>query len=85
MAAGVKTGGRKKGTPNKATAAREKEVAASGLTPLDFMLTVLRDETREFADRMDAAKSAAPYCHPKRAAIDSDGNDAGLTVIVNKG
>ena len=31
-----KTGGRKKGTPNKATAARQVEIAASGLTPLQF-------------------------------------------------
>jgi hypothetical protein len=31
-----KTGGRKKGTPNKATAARQAEIAASGLTPLQF-------------------------------------------------
>jgi hypothetical protein len=29
-------GGRKKGTPNKATAARQAEIAASGLTPLEL-------------------------------------------------
>jgi hypothetical protein len=28
--------GRKKGKPNKATAARQAEIAASGLTPLQF-------------------------------------------------
>ena len=37
-----KTGGRKKGTPNKATAARQAEIAASGLTPLDFQLDKMR-------------------------------------------
>ena len=42
MAKGRKTGGRKKGTPNKITAAREANIAASGLTPLDFMLGVMR-------------------------------------------
>jgi hypothetical protein len=84
MAAGRKTGGRARGTPNRATAAKAAEVAASGLTPLDFMLAVLRDEERAFDARMDAAKSAAPYVHPKRAPVDRDGNDAGLTVIVNK-
>jgi hypothetical protein len=31
-----RNGGRKKGTPNKATAARQAEIAASGLTPLQF-------------------------------------------------
>ena len=33
-----KTGGRKKGTPNKATAERQAAVAASGKTPLEIML-----------------------------------------------
>lgn len=85
MAAGVKTGGRQKGTPNRATAAKEAEIAASGLTPLEFMLFVLRDELQPFDARMDAAKNAAPYCHPKRAPVNSDGEDSeGLVVIVNK-
>ena len=38
-----KTGGRKKSTPNKITAAREADIAASGLTPLEYMLKILRD------------------------------------------
>jgi hypothetical protein len=85
MARGHKTGGRTKGTPNKATVAKEAEIAASGLTPLDFMLNVLRDEDRAFEARMDAAKAAAPYVHPKRAPVDGKGDDAsGVVVIVNK-
>ena len=83
MAAGKKTGGRKKGTPNRATAAKEAEIAASGLTPLDFMLSVLRDVERAFEARMDAAKAAAPYCHPKRAPVDGDGNESTLIINVN--
>ena len=39
--------GRKRGTPNRATAARQEEVAASGITPLDYMLKVLRDENAD--------------------------------------
>lgn len=84
MAAGKKTGGREKGTPNKATAAKAEAIAASGLTPLDFMLSVLRDEANVLDVRLDAAKASAPYVHPKRAPVDSDGEDVGLTVIVNK-
>jgi hypothetical protein len=85
MARGQKTGGRVKGTPNKATAAKEAEIAASGLTPLDFMLEVLRDTDRAFDARMDAAKAAAPYVHPKRAPVDSKGDDAsGIVVVINK-
>ena len=33
-----KTGGRQKGSKNKITAAREQEIAASGLTPVAFYL-----------------------------------------------
>lgn len=85
MASGRKTGGRSKGTPNKASVAKEKAIAASGLTPLEFMLKALRDELNAFDVRMDAAKSAAPYCHPRRAPVDGDGEDAsGVTVIINK-
>lgn len=84
MAVGRKTGGRTKGTPNKATAAKQAAIAASGLTPLDFMLNALRDEDNSFDVRMDAAKAAAPYCHPRRAAVDAEGNDSALTVIVQK-
>ncbi|NKF23232.1 hypothetical protein [Solimonas marina] len=69
MAKGIKTGGgSRKGRPNRATAKREAEITASGLTPLDFLLTVMRDGSRETAERMDAAKAAAPYCHPRLAA-----------------
>jgi hypothetical protein len=47
MAKGKKTGGRKKGTPNHITAERKAkliEAQMAGLTPLDYMLGILRDE-----------------------------------------
>lgn len=85
MATGRKTGGRAKGTPNKATVAKESAVASSGLTPLDYMLSILRDELLASDVRMDAAKAAAPYVHPRRAPVNSDGEDeAGVVVIINK-
>lgn len=77
MAKGAKTGGRKKGTPNRATAAKAAELAASGVLPLDFMLGVMRDPAKDFEVRLDAAKSAAPYVHPKLAAIEHTGKDGG--------
>lgn len=70
MATGKKTGGRTKGTPNKASAKREAEIAKSGLTPLQFMLQVMRDDTRPDDMRLEAAKSAAPYVHPKLAQVE---------------
>ena len=63
----VKTGGRVKGVPNNATIARQNEIAASGLTPLEYMISVMRDENNAQDVRVDAARSAAPYIHPKLA------------------
>jgi hypothetical protein len=65
--------GRRPGTPNSVTAAREAEVKASGLTPLDYMIKMLRDEDAEPKDRMWAAEKAAPYVHPKLASIEHSG------------
>ena len=62
---GERRGGRQKGAPNKASVERQEAIAASGLTPLDYMMSVLRDETADQMVRMDAAKAAAPYVHPK--------------------
>lgn len=76
--------GRKAGSPNKATQERQAEVAASGTTPLDYMLQVMRDETAEANRRDDMAKAAAPYVHPKLAAVEHTGKDGGDIGIVFK-
>jgi hypothetical protein len=67
---GVRLGGRKKGTPNKATAAKVAEIAASGLTPLDYLLSVMRDTRCSADERRAAATAAAPYVHPKLASVE---------------
>ena len=77
MAIGRKTGGRQKGTPNRATTARQVEIAASGLTPLEYLLGIMRDEELPIELRFEAAKAAAPYVHPKLAAIEHSGPDGG--------
>jgi hypothetical protein len=74
---GTRIGGRQKGTRNRATAAKVVEIEASGLTPLDYMLTVLRDIARPSNERLDAAKAAAPYVHPKLANIELTGEGGG--------
>ena len=80
MAAGKKTGGRKKGVPNKATLARQEAVAASGLTPLDFLLDTMRDEGQELGTRLDAAKAAAQYVHPKLQPVDGKTGSSAITI-----
>lgn len=82
MAKGIKTGGgSRKGRPNKATAARESAIAASGLTPLEYMLGVMRNKRNDRDTRLDAAAKAAPYVHPKLASIVHKG-DSKQPVIV---
>ncbi|WP_295379580.1 hypothetical protein [uncultured Pseudacidovorax sp.] len=38
----------------------------SELTPLDFLLSVMRDSEKDLAKRMQAASLAAPYVHPRK-------------------
>lgn len=62
-----KTGGRKKGSIDKRK--REAEIAASGLTPLDYMLGIVRNDEEDKSVRLDAAKAAAPYVHARLQAM----------------
>lgn len=78
---GKKTGGRQKGTPNKASLAHAAKIAESGLTPLDYMLGILRDEGADVTRRDWAAEKAAPYIHPKLATVEQKG-DLKFTVEV---
>jgi hypothetical protein len=79
---GTRIGGRSKGTKNKVTLQKEAghaeiiaKAEAAGETPLEYMLRVMR--TSEDTKRKDAmAIAAAPFVHPKLAAIEHSGNDA---------
>lgn len=83
MALGRKTGGRTKGTRNRKTREQQEAVSKSGLTPLDFMLNLMRTELPTDASavekasvkalQFEAAKAAAPYVHPRLTAIEATG------------
>jgi hypothetical protein len=72
-----KTGGRQKGTGNRVTgpAARARRVVAEAISgsvladvsPLEYMLAVLRDPTVDERRRDTMAMAAAPYIHAKLA------------------
>ena len=66
-----KSGGRARGTPNRASQRRQAQVAASGLSPLDFLIATLRNESLDLPTRLEAARAAAPFVHPRLAVIDS--------------
>ena len=69
---GARSGaGRKANTPNKRTAALQAHVAATGETPLDYLLSVMRNVGADEAQRIDCAKAAAPYVHSKLSSVDA--------------
>lgn len=76
--------GRKAGSANRKTREIADGAAKSGLTPLDYLLTVMRDEGAERRERVDAAKAAAPYIHPRLNSVEiggkADGNPIRLSV-----
>ncbi len=67
--------GRKAGSVTQRTRAIAEGALNDGLTPLEYMLNVMRDELAEDSRRDDMAKAAAPYMHPKLAAIEHTGKD----------
>ena len=79
--------GRKPGSPTKKTREVAVKAASLGITPLEFMLQVMRsecppgasDEERagHFNRRFEAAKAAAPYIHPRLASINAQQNVQG--------
>lgn len=68
---GERRGGRKKGVPNKSNAEREARIAAEGITPLEYMLKVMRDETEDTKRRDQMAAAAARYVHPTMASVEA--------------
>jgi hypothetical protein len=70
MARGRKTGGRQKGSRNRATAEARAAAEATGILPLDYMLTVMRDPKVESKRRDAMAIAAAPYLHPKLSSVE---------------
>jgi hypothetical protein len=75
MAVGRKTGGRQKGTPNKATVEIIDKLAAAGCDPILGMARLAMDESNnpELRGRMFA--ELAQYVAPKRKAVEHSGND----------
>jgi hypothetical protein len=74
MAKGRKTGGRRPGSKNKATLAREKALAdlvVDSKDPVSFFSSIMRDATAPFEKREAAADRLLFYFHPKLASIEA--------------
>lgn len=84
--------GRKKGAPNKRTAETQAKALAAGISPLDYMLSLLHSKPPRGATalqkaahtalRFEAAKAAAPYVHARLANTTVTGKDGGPLQVV---
>jgi hypothetical protein len=66
--------GRPKNAANKFSEAARAKAAAKGITPLEYFLSVLRNEELDRAERMDAGKAAAPYMHARLESVKHSGD-----------
>ncbi|WP_421565582.1 hypothetical protein [Ochrobactrum sp. EDr1-4] len=67
--------GRPAGTANKRTRDIADNAIKNGISPLEYMLSILRDEKANTEDRFEAAKAAAPYVHPKLSSVEHKGDE----------
>jgi hypothetical protein len=78
MTRGRKTGGRQKGARNRATEEARAAAVATGVLPLDYMLSVMRDPAADHKRRDAMAMAAAPYLHSRLTAIDAKFSSAAV-------
>lgn len=79
--------GRKPGSATKRTREIADAAAAEGVTPLEVMLKAMREhyDSERWDEAAAVAKDAAPYMHPKLAAIEHSGKDGGALQVIISG
>jgi|SRR5580658_2557913 hypothetical protein len=65
--------GRKPGSVSRIDAEARQRAAAGGMMPLDYLLSIMRDENENKRERLDAARAAAPYCHARLSSTELSG------------
>jgi hypothetical protein len=65
--------GRKRGSVSRIDADARQKALAGGIMPLDYLLSIMRDENEDKRERLDAAKAAAPYCHARLSSTELSG------------
>jgi hypothetical protein len=77
-----RTGGRKRGTPNRKSVIRAQAIAESGLTGLGYLQSVYRDTKAPQVARIDCAKAAAPYESSRLATIEHVGKEGAPAIKI---
>ena len=76
--------GRRKGSRNKRTGELQARIRASGIDPLAFLIALMRNGKAPLEMRFEAARSAAPYVHPKLSAIEHGADGGAVQVEVKQ-
>ena len=63
--------GRKKSGTNRLDTKARQQAMETGITPLQYMLSIMRHPDSTAAQKIEAAKGAAPYVHAPLAHIES--------------
>jgi hypothetical protein len=66
--------GKPKGSVSKFNDAARAKAAAGGITPLAYLLGLLRADDTSESVKIDVAKAAAPYMHARLAAVEHSGD-----------
>ena len=66
--------GRPVGAKTKRTREVAENAAHEGLTPVEYMLFVMRDQKADPSRRDAMARAAAPYIHPRLSTVQHSGN-----------
>jgi hypothetical protein len=74
--------GRKPGSLTKRSREIAQGAAETGLTPLEYMLGVMRDPAVDESRRADMAKAAAPYIHARISPVQApDTEESGSQTV----
>ena len=61
----------KRGRPKRD--ARKSSISADGMSPVDYLLLEMRNMDNDQDTRIECAKAAAPYLHPRLQAVHQTG------------
>lgn len=78
-----KTGGRAKGTPNRATAALKEKLAALGYDPVDELVKIAQDPKTPVVIKTHIGEGFLPYEYPKRKPEDSSHKGPVINIKTN--
>ena len=63
--------GRPKGSKTRYSTTLQRQMLRNdNPTPLEYLVSVYTDESNSLRDRLDAAKAAAPYVHPRLSSVE---------------